>query len=177
MLSTTGRWIEALARFIAMIGGLVLTAVAILTGISIIGRAALPIGGSPITGDFELVEAGVAFVVCTFMPWAQLKRSHASVTILTDQFPLRVNLVIDLVSDALLTLAAFVITWRLYFGLLDKKAYAETTFILQYPLWWGYAACMVGLSVWVVVGLWCTAADVKALVDNEPREADSGAVH
>ncbi|MBA5764788.1 TRAP transporter small permease, partial [Vibrio sp. 404] len=56
----TGRALEALARAMAYGGGLVLVAIAVITVASIIGRALIRLGLGPITGDFELVEAGCA---------------------------------------------------------------------------------------------------------------------
>jgi hypothetical protein len=32
------------------------------------------------------------------------------------------------------------ISWRLYEGLLSKMSNGETTFLLQFPIWWAYAA-------------------------------------
>ncbi len=177
MLATTGKWVEWLARWVAILGGIVLTGLAIMTGVSITGRSLLQFGLRPVPGDFEIVEAGMAFVVCTFLPWTQLMRGHATVTILTDFFSQRVNAVIDLIADLLLFVTALVITWRHIYGLLDKYAYNETTFILQFPLWWSYAGCLVGMVTWIVVGGWCVWASADALVRGERREQGAGAVY
>lgn len=177
VLATTGKWVEALARWVAILGGIVLTGLAILTGISITGRTLLDFGLRPVPGDFEIVEAGTAFVVCAFLPLTQLRRGHATVTILTDTFGRRANAVIDLMADLLLLATALLITWRHIYGLLDKYAYQETTFILQFPLWWGYAGCLVGMVSWIVIGMWCVWADADALARGERREGGAGAVH
>jgi TRAP-type C4-dicarboxylate transport system permease small subunit len=163
MLTRTERWVERLALWVAIAGGVVLCAIAVMTCISIFGRAFLAFGLKPIRGDFELVEAGTAFVVCAFMPWCQLKRGHASVAILTDMFGKRTNAVIDLLADAILLATSVLMTWRHIAGLGDKQAYGETTLILQYPLWWAYSACLFGLFAWTVIGLWMFAADIVAL--------------
>jgi TRAP-type C4-dicarboxylate transport system permease small subunit len=52
--------------------------------------------------------------------------------------------VIRLVSDVLMLAVWLLLSWRLWVGLMDKYANHETTFILQMPLWWGFALCMVG---------------------------------
>lgn len=171
----SGVWIERLARWTAVLGGVVLIVVGVLTVISITGRGLLFAGLKPIPGDFELVEAGTAFVVCAFMPWAQLQRGHASVAILTDRFPPVVNRLIDLLADAFLFAAAIIVTWRHFYGLLDKLAYQETTFILRFPIWWSYAGALVGMIVWVIVAAWCTANSVVALSSPQaaaPRHAE-----
>lgn len=173
MLKQSERWIERLALWVAIIGGIVLSGIAVMTCISIFGRALLDFGLKPIRGDFELVEAGTAFVVCAFMPWAQLKRGHASVAILTDMFSARANKFIDLLADVILLATSSLMTWRHIAGLEDKQAYSETTFIIQFPLWWAYAACLFGLIAWIIVGVWLVIADLNAL--RESRAVGEGA--
>lgn len=174
-LQLLGVWVERLARTVAVLGGLVLVAVALVTVISITGRAFLFVGLKPIPGDFELVEAGTVFVVCAFLPWCQLQRGHATVTIFTDFLPGSVNRVLDVIADALLLAAAVVMTWRHIYGLLDKLAYNETTFILRFPIWWSYSAAMLGLVTWIIVAAYCTANSTIALVapdKAQPRETE-----
>ena len=51
---------------------------------------------------------------------------------------------IRLLSDVLMLAVWLLLTWRLWEGLMDKLTNQETTFILQIPLWWGFAVCMIG---------------------------------
>ena len=51
---------------------------------------------------------------------------------------------VDTVSDVLMLAVWLVMTWMLWQGMLEKKEYTETTFILQMPVWWAYAMCLVG---------------------------------
>ncbi len=48
---------------------------------------------------------------------------------------------VDIVSDVLMLVVWLVLTWKLGEGMLEKKEYLETTFILQMPVWWAYAFC------------------------------------
>ena len=54
----------------------------------------------------------------------------------------------------LMLLVWLVMTWKLWEGMLEKKEYLETTFILQMPVWWGYAASMVPAVVGCVAYAW-----------------------
>ena len=168
MLATSGRWVHNLAKTVAVFGGIVLALIALLTVVSITGRALLPFGFKPLRGQFELVEAGTVFVVCAFLPWCHLNRGHASVAIFTDWLGRRFNAFIDLVGDVALLGVALIITWRHLAGMMDKMTYGETTFLLGLPLWWGYAAALVGLVTWVVVGLWASASSTRALFVSPP---------
>ena len=129
-----------LARALAIVGGLVLVTITLLTVVSITGRAFVRQGLGPIPGDFELVEAMTAFAVFSFLPWCQLRGAHATVDVFTSFFPDGVNRFINLVTEILMTFVIVLIAWRLWYGMMDKMRYSETTFILQFPVWWGFAA-------------------------------------
>jgi hypothetical protein len=108
------------ARLMAICGGLVLTVLIVLICISVIGRSlngllhgwigalmpgvsawALDLGVGPINGDFELVEAGVAFAIFAFLPLCQISAGHASVDIFTAKLPTRINRVLQLAIDVI----------------------------------------------------------------------------
>ena len=109
-----------------------------------LANALLATGVGPINGDFELVEAGMAFTIFAFLPLCQLNGSHASVDIFTSRLPLPVfrflRMVIDVVFAAVLVLIAF----KLFEGMESKRASGQTTLLLQFPVWWGYAVSMPG---------------------------------
>ncbi len=134
-----------------MAGGAALIAVLLLTVVSIIGRGLIFAGLGPIPGDFELVEAGTAFAVLAFLPICQFHRGHVTVDLFLSRAGRRPNAAIDVVANLLMTGAAGVLTWRLYLGMLDKRSYGETTFILQFPIWWSYAAALLGAGVFALV--------------------------
>ena len=161
-------FVERLALGMAWAGGGALLLVALITLVSILGRALIPFGLKPLRGEFELVQAGTAFVVCAFLPWAHLKRGHASVAVLSDHFPPFINRLIDLLVDVLMLAMAILLTWRLGAGMLDKLSYGETTFLLRMPLWWAYAICLPGLGAWSIVALWASLDSGAALFRPAP---------
>ncbi len=152
-----------LAAAMALAGGLMLLALVVLTCLSVAGRALVGLGLGPVPGDFELVEMGVAFAVFAFLPWCHLNRGHATVELLTRYLGRTANAWLDLAADLLMFLVAALITWRLALGTLDKRSYHETTFILQAPVWWAYAACLAGALVFTVVALYCIGRSLRAL--------------
>ena len=150
-----------LARALAILGGVVLVAITVLTVVSIVGRALIPIGLRPIPGEFELVEVGTGFAIFCFLPWCQLMRGHATVDVFTSFLPDSANRVIDLVSELLMTTIVVLIAWRLWYGMWDKVRYGETTFILQFPVWWGYAAAMFGAAIGVIVSFYVLSVRIR----------------
>lgn len=163
-----GRILRKMARWLAYAGGFILTASALMTVISIIGRAFIWAGLGPVRGDFELVELACVVAVFAFLPWGQINRGQVTVDVLVDAFPPRLRTAFGMLGDAAMTLASSIIAWRLWLGfgerfphgsdglrdllaLGDKPFYVETTFILQLPVWYGYALSMIGASFFAVV--------------------------
>ncbi|GHG83605.1 hypothetical protein GCM10010961_09130 [Pseudodonghicola xiamenensis] len=142
----------------AVAGGLVLSALIVMTCLSIIGRR---LGIGPITGDFELVEAGVAFAIFAFLPLCQITAGHASVDVLTNLFPARVNRFLRMVTEAIFAAVLVLIAWKLFDGMLAKKQHNETSFLLQFPLWWAYAASLLGAVVAAVVGIYMAGVRIS----------------
>ena len=102
-----------------------------------------------------------AFAIFSFMPMCQVQRAHATVDVFTSFFPDRVNRVIDLLTELLMTLVIVLIAWRLWYGMQDKIRYHETTFILQFPVWWGFAAAMIAAAIAVVVSFYMLAVRIR----------------
>lgn len=159
--------IKKLAQIMAVLGGLVLTILILLVCTSVLGRSAgtllhgafmqsnftefsnwaLGVGIGAINGDFELVEAGIAFAIFAFLPLCQLTGSHATVDVFTSKFSLRSNQVLQMISECLFALVLGLIAWRLFAGMEAKQQYGETTFLLQFPIWWAYAASFTGAAI------------------------------
>ena len=137
-------YIHQMARWSAMIGGMLLTLLTVLVVGSVIGRSFSGMGLGPVPGDYELVEMGVGVAIFFFMPWCYLQGGHATVDLLYSHMSPGLQRFIRLISDVLMLAVWLLLSWRLWAGLVDKYNNQETTFILQLPLWWGFALCMLG---------------------------------
>lgn len=166
--------IHWLAKTLAILGGIVLFAMIILTCISIFGRSFIFLGLAPISGDFELIEAGAAFVVFAFLPWCQIKRGHAAVDIFTNFLPASLNRWIDLIAETLMCIAILIIAWKLFDGTIAKSKYGETTFIIQYPIWWAYAVSLSAALLGCIVAIYMVFLRFFELHEGS---STSGAVH
>lgn len=152
--SAMNNTIYGLSRLMAWFGAFVLVVLAVLSVVSIAGRALSGIGLGPVPGDFELVEAGTALAVFCFLPWAHLKRGHAAVDLFWRVYPGPVRRVLEILTDALMLAVWLLLVWRMGVGMLDYRENGEVTFILQFPVWWGYAASMLPASIGCVAYLW-----------------------
>lgn len=166
-----GRRLETASKWLAYAGGTVLAAIAIMTVLSIMGRALVGVGLRPIQGDFELVEAGAAIAIFAFLPWCQLKRGHVTVDIFIARLSPRIQAVLGLLGDALISVAAYVILWRLWLGFGERFPYGsealrtflgmgtkpffvETTYELELPIWIPYAAALLGALMFFLVAVY-----------------------
>ncbi|MEM9011106.1 MAG: TRAP transporter small permease [Pseudomonadota bacterium] len=169
--------VERLARLFALLGGLVLSALIVLTCLSIVGRslntvlhgdlmqgalpglanALLELGVGPINGDFELVEAGMAFAICAFLPLCHLHGAHASVDVFTSALPPRTNRALGVVIEIVFVGVVVLIAWQLFLGMESKRNSGQTTLLLQFPVWWAYAVSVTGAAVAALVSIYVAA--------------------
>ncbi len=189
------RAIWTLARAMAAIGGSVLLALIFLTCLSILGRVlngllngslvqsiapgladwALGLGIGPLLGHVELVEAGMAFAIFAFLPLCQLSAAHASVGIFTDRMPAGLRRWLIAGIDVVFAAVLIMIAWRLSQGLVEKRAFSETSFMLQFPLWWAYAASLAAAAVAALAGLFVACGRLaEAMTGRVYLTADKG---
>ena len=142
------------SRLLAWFGGSVLTLLAVISVVSIAGRALSFAGLGPVPGDFELVEAGAALAVFCFLPWCHLKRGHADVAMLWNAYPKPMRRSLEVFIELLTLVIWVLLVWRMGVATLEYRANGEVSFILQMPVWWGYAASMLPALFGCLVYAW-----------------------
>lgn len=167
-----------LAMASALLGGAVLCALIVMTCLSVTGRALAFAGLGPVPGDFELVEAGIAFCIFAFLPVCQVQAGHATVDLFTARLgrrPLRALLAL---WESLFAAAMALILWRLAEGARGKFGNGETSMFLQFPVWWAYAACLVPAGLGALVALWSAHDRWRAVITGqETRPIAPGGTH
>lgn len=175
-----GMVLNALSRWLAYFGGTVLTAIALMTVVSIIGRALTGFGLGPIKGDFELVEIGSAVAIFSFLPWCQLNQGHVTVDILAGRFSSRIQQLLQVIGNLTIAMIAIVITWRLWKGMGERVTWfeqslrdtlgfgykpfsVEETYILGMPVWYGYALGLVGAILFSIVAVYTVFRSINEL--------------
>lgn len=172
------KFVHRLANISAMAGGIVLVLIILMTCLSILGRALIPLGLGPVPGDYELVEAGIAFAVFSFLPLAQIQVAHATVDVFAGAMSLRTNRIIVAFWEVVAAAVMIFIAARLWAGMQGKLGNGETSMFLQFPIWWSYALCMIPAVIGAVVGLWSAWDRVNAaLTGRETRSVIGGAEH
>lgn len=191
------RGMMTLSRLMAYLGGLMLSLLVLLTCVSILGRQAngllhgmieagilpglarlgLDLGIGPVNGDFELIEVGVAFAIFAFLPLCQITSGHAAVDVFTDRLPEGTNRLLRAVWDLVFAAVLILITVQLYAGMMSKMRTGQTSFLLEFPIWWGYALSLVGAAVAALVGIYCAYARYRELRTGEAILETGGAEH
>lgn len=173
-----GAVVGQLSKWLATAGALLLLGLAVMTIVSVLGRAAYTNFGvlRPIRGDFELVGMGTAIAIFAFLPYCQYRRGHVAVEVATDWAGPRTKAFLGMIANVVMTAAAAFIAWRLHAGLLNKMDNGETTFIIGVPTWWAYAACAVGAWATVVVTAYTVWRSLNEwLGEGEPRQGNAEA--
>jgi hypothetical protein len=136
------------AVWFAYAGCMVVAAIGIMSVVSIVGRA---LWSRPITGDFELVEIGIAIAGTLFLGYCQITAGN----IFVDIFTLRASDNSKAWMDrfgALLMAAMFVLVgWRAAVGAHDIRLNGETSMLMGFPIWLGYIGMLPGVALAAIV--------------------------
>jgi TRAP-type C4-dicarboxylate transport system permease small subunit len=135
-----GSLLARCARLLAIAGGLLMTAVAVLVTVSVLLRW---ITDNGISGDFELVQITLAVSIFAFLPICALRRGNVMVDTFTGRLPPAVQRAIDAIWSLLYGGIAALIAWRLAAGARDTIASNTGSMVLGLPYGWAIAACSV----------------------------------
>lgn len=155
--------LRMLANALALLGGAALLLIVMITVVSVVGRALVPLGLSPIAGDYEIAEALTGFAIFCFLPLCQLNRGHVIVDLLTKTMGPTLSRIVDAVSEVLMAVVLIIIAWRLTLGFEDKYSNGETSFIRQFPIWWPYLACLLPAYVAALTGIYTAWRGIRSV--------------
>lgn len=151
--------LEKLAQFCAILAGLLLTAITLMTCASVLGRNTT---GATLVGDFELTGVAAGAAIALFMPWCQLKRGNIIVDFFTTHASARTTDVLDRLGALLLALAMALLTWRTALGGLSAYETQSATMMLGFPEWIAYSFMVPPLALTALIGLRQTLGGFEA---------------
>jgi TRAP-type C4-dicarboxylate transport system permease small subunit len=120
------------STYAAFFGGFTLVVLVAVNAASIAGRTII---GSPLVGDFELVELGCAIAISSFLPLCFLKKGNVTVDFFSARFPERLIYSLEIFTDFLFVVVATSFSLRMTVGVQDFYKYGEETMLLQIPIW------------------------------------------
>lgn len=143
--------LESLAKFCAILAGLLLTLITLMTCASLIGRNTL---GITITGDFELTGVAAGAAIALFMPHCQVRRGNIIVDFFSAKFSHQTNAGLDRFGALLLALAFALLAWRTSLGGLNSWRTNSETQIIGFPEWVAYASMVPPFVLAMAIGLY-----------------------
>ena len=131
------RILSMLAHLCAVLAGLLLTGITLMTCVSLIGRNTT---GWTINGDFELTGVATGAAIALFMPLCQLKRGHIIVDFFTAKASDKTNNLLDRVGALCVSSVFALMAWRTVLGGINAYNTFSGTMMLGFPEWVVYAA-------------------------------------
>lgn len=174
LFKTAEKAATRLSEALTLIAGLLLLIAVILTVVSICGRSLSFLGLHALPGDYELVETFIGLSIFAFMPFCQLKRGHVGVDLFVMALGNRAMNVTQLLGDCVVTGLFLLLTYRHFYGILDKYNSQEISFILGFPIWWGFAAAFVLMVAACLVCLFTVWRDIRDLGANKVYVGEAG---
>ena len=150
--------LESLAKASAILAGLLMTVITLMTCVSLIGRNTT---GATLAGDFELTGVAAGAAIALFMPWCQLRRGNIIVDFFTAKASERTNAALDRLGALLLGLVFALLAWRTTLGGLNAYSSQSGTMMLGFPEWVVYAAMVPPFIMTTVIALYQAATGAE----------------
>ncbi|MDO8769027.1 MAG: TRAP transporter small permease [Burkholderiaceae bacterium] len=139
-----------LARFCAILAGILLTLITLMICLSLLGRNTI---GLTLAGDFELTGVVAGAAIALFMPWCQVKHGNIIVDFFTAKASAQTNARLDRFGAFLLGLVMALLAWRAVLGGMNAYDTHSGTMMLGFPEWIVYAAIVPPLALTALIGI------------------------
>jgi len=156
-----GRALFSCSFAFVLVGGVIMTGLAIMVVVSVAGRWLL---GAPVYGDFEMVAMGTAVSVFLFLPFCHLEKGNVICDLFLSWAPKKFQILCDVVSALILGAIAGVVTWRMALGGMDMFRYGETSMILGIPTWWAFPFGVAAMALLCLCCLYTAVRDFREVV-------------
>ena len=144
------RVLERLAKACAVLAGVLLTVITLMTCVSLIGRNTT---GWTIVGDVEISGFVAGAAIALFLPWCQLQRGNIIVDFFTAKASPATTARLDRLGAGLLGLVIAFLAWRTAIGGINAWKSQAGTMMLGFPEWIVYAFMVPALVLTAVIAL------------------------
>ena len=142
--------LETGAKLCAVLAGVLLTVITLMTCVSLIGRNTT---GWTIVGDFELSGSAAGAAIALFMPWCQCRRGNIMVDFFTTGTSASTQAWLDRFGALLLALAMGLMAWRTAVGGLSAWTNHSGSMMLGFPEWVVYVGMVPPLALTALIAL------------------------
>ncbi len=144
------RVLEWLAKLCAVVAGILLVVITLMTCASLLGRNTV---GWTLVGDIELTAAAAGAAVALCLPWCQVKRSHIIVDFFTAKASSSTQAWMDRVGALMVAVVIGVLAWRTTLGGLSAWKSQSGSMMLGFPEWITYALIAPALFLAAAIAL------------------------
>lgn len=142
--------LKKISHVMGVAGATVALAIGLMTTVSVAGRALL---NTPIPGDIEITQMGIALAISLCLPWCQLRGANIIVDFFTQNISSTTRRWLDAFGCLCLVVMYVLLAWRTGAGALAVREAGETSMIISLPMWWAYAALAPGLFLAGLIAL------------------------
>jgi TRAP-type C4-dicarboxylate transport system permease small subunit len=143
--------LEPLAKLCAILAGVLLTGITLMTCGSLIGRNTT---GDSIVGAFELTGVAAGAAIALFMPLCQVRRGNIIVDFFTAGLRPAVNDRFDRFGAVLLAVIFALLAWRTGLGGINSWSTHSETQIMGFPEWVVYAFMVPSFALAGLIALY-----------------------
>lgn len=154
--------LEKLAKLCAILAGVLLTFITIMTCVSLIGRNTT---GWTIAGDFELTGVAAGAAVALFMPWCQMKQGNIIVDFFTAKASEQINAMLDRFGALMLATLFAIVTWRTAVGALNAYDTHSSTMMMGFPEWVVYVTMVPPFLLTTLIAFYQTFAGFETTAE------------
>jgi TRAP-type C4-dicarboxylate transport system permease small subunit len=144
------RLLEFLAKLCAVLAGVLMTVITLMTCVSLIGRNTV---GWTIAGDFEISGFVAGAAVALFLPWCQLRRGNIIVDFFTARASAASQERMDRIGALLMAAVMALMTWRTAVGGFSAWGSKAGSMMLGVPEWWVYLGMVPPLLLCTLIAL------------------------
>lgn len=161
-----GKPLAAMARWMALAGGLMLVCILLLIVVSVVSRKLFAL---PVPGDVELTSVAAAVATAWFFPWCFAVSGNVKVDFFTNRWNSRCIAALEAMSALLIALLAITIAWRTGVAAVSIREAQEISAILGVPTWLSYVGMVPGFALLALLAIHRFAQlTLEALALTEP---------
>lgn len=155
------RLLSWLAKLCAILAGLLLTVITLVTCYNLITRNFF---GESMVGAFELTAVSTGAAIALFMPLAQARQGHIIVDFFTTGLSDSANGILDRIGALMLALVFMFLAWRVSIGGINAYDAGSQTMLMGFPEWIVYAAMVPPFIVTAIIALSQAALGFESLL-------------
>jgi TRAP-type C4-dicarboxylate transport system permease small subunit len=157
--SVAGRALYFVASALAIVGGILSCAMALLVTVSVGRRYLL---SAPINGDYDIVGILCGCAIFAFLPYCQLRRGNVLADFFTQRASERTKALLDAFGNVVFLVAIIMFTWRLYYGMLELRQSSEQIAAFAFYRWWTVPFDLFCMVVLIAAIFYSLTEDIAA---------------